>query len=66
MVAQKIVSKAEARLVALGSVVPGARALELAGVTGKDPRLVELILSESAAVVRAAPQVLIVRHRSGS
>ncbi len=65
VVAQKIVSKAEARLVALSSVVPGARALELAGVTGKDPRLVELILSESTAVVRAAPEVLIVRHRLG-
>jgi coenzyme F420-0:L-glutamate ligase / coenzyme F420-1:gamma-L-glutamate ligase len=65
VVAQKIVSKAEARLVALSSVVPGARALELAGVTGKDPRLIELILSESTAVVRAAPDVLIVRHRLG-
>jgi coenzyme F420-0:L-glutamate ligase/coenzyme F420-1:gamma-L-glutamate ligase len=65
VVAQKIVSKAEARLVALSSVVPGARALELAGVTGKDPRLVELILRESTAVVRAAPDVLIVRHRLG-
>ncbi len=65
VVAQKIVSKAEGRLVALSSVVPGARALELAALTGKDPRLVELILSESSAVVRAAPDVLIVRHRLG-
>ena len=50
VVAQKIVSKAEGRLVALSSVVPGARALELAALTGKDPRLVELILSESSEV----------------
>lgn len=65
VVAQKIVSKAEGRLVALSSVVPGARALELARVTGKDARLVELILGESSAVVRAARDVLIVRHRLG-
>ena len=65
VVAQKIVSKAEGRLVGLASVVPGARAVELARVTGKDARLVELILGESSAVVRAARDVLIVRHRLG-
>ena len=65
VVAQKIVSKAEGRLVALSAVEPGARALELARVTGKDARLVELILGESSAVVRAAQDVLIVRHRLG-
>jgi coenzyme F420-0:L-glutamate ligase / coenzyme F420-1:gamma-L-glutamate ligase len=65
VVAQKIVSKAEGRLVDLASVVPGQRALELATLTGKDARLVELILSESTAVVRAKQDVLIVRHRLG-
>jgi coenzyme F420-0:L-glutamate ligase/coenzyme F420-1:gamma-L-glutamate ligase len=65
VVAQKIVSKAEGRLVDLASVVPGQRALDLATVTGKDARLVELILSESTAVVRAKQDVLIVRHRLG-
>lgn len=65
VVAQKIVSKAEGRLVSLGSVTPSARARELAAATNKDPRLVELILGESAAVLRARRDVLIVRHRLG-
>lgn len=65
VIAQKIVSKAESRLVALAQVVPSARALELGVVTGKDARLVELILQESAEVMRAKPNVLIVRHRAG-
>lgn len=65
VVAQKIVSKAEGRSVRLRSVTASARALELAGVTGKDARVVELILSESTKVLRAATGVLIVRHRLG-
>jgi coenzyme F420-0:L-glutamate ligase/coenzyme F420-1:gamma-L-glutamate ligase len=65
MVTQKIVSKAEGRFVDLGSVTPGARAIELAAITRKDARFVELVLTESTAVVRAAPEVLITRHRSG-
>ena len=65
VVAQKIVSKAEGRSVDLRSVTPSARAIELAGVTGKDARLVELILAESSAVLRAVSNVLVVRHRLG-
>jgi coenzyme F420-0:L-glutamate ligase/coenzyme F420-1:gamma-L-glutamate ligase len=65
MVTQKIVSKAEGRFVDLGSVTPSARAIELAAITRKDARFVELVLTESTAVVRAAPEVLITRHRSG-
>jgi coenzyme F420-0:L-glutamate ligase / coenzyme F420-1:gamma-L-glutamate ligase len=65
VVAQKIVSKAEGRLVDLATVAPSARALELAGATGKDPRLIELILGESTEVMRAVPNVLVVRHRLG-
>jgi coenzyme F420-0:L-glutamate ligase/coenzyme F420-1:gamma-L-glutamate ligase len=65
VVAQKIVSKAEGRSVDLNAVAPSPRAHELAGLTGKDPRLVELILSESSEVLRAQPGVLIVRHRLG-
>ena len=49
----------------LATVIPGAEAARLADVTRKDPRLVELILRESVAVVRAAPHVLITRHRGG-
>jgi coenzyme F420-0:L-glutamate ligase / coenzyme F420-1:gamma-L-glutamate ligase len=63
--AQKVISKAEGRLIELASVSPGERALELANTVQKDPRLVELILRESRRVVRAAPDVLIVEHRLG-
>ena len=65
MVTQKIVSKAEGRFVELASITPSPRAIELAQVTRKDARFVELVLAESTAVVRAAPEVLITRHRSG-
>jgi coenzyme F420-0:L-glutamate ligase/coenzyme F420-1:gamma-L-glutamate ligase len=65
VIAQKIVSKAEGRSVDLRSVEPSATALELAGTTGKDARVVEVILSESQEVIRAVPNVLIVRHRLG-
>ena len=63
--AQKIVSKAEGRTVELASVVPSPRAVALAAEVQKDPRLVELILSESVRVVRSRPNVLIVEHRLG-
>jgi coenzyme F420-0:L-glutamate ligase/coenzyme F420-1:gamma-L-glutamate ligase len=65
VVAQKAVSKAEDRFVRLDSVRPSARAQELARVTGKDPRLVEVILGESTEVLRAKPNVMITRHRLG-
>lgn len=65
VLAQKIVSKAEGRMVDLATVEPSAEAIELAGQIQKDPRLVELILSESVRVVRARPNVLIVEHRLG-
>jgi coenzyme F420-0:L-glutamate ligase / coenzyme F420-1:gamma-L-glutamate ligase len=65
VVAQKIVSKAEGRYVDLAEVTPSPRALELAQLTGKEPRVVEVVLSESSAVVRVAPNVLIVQHRLG-
>jgi len=65
VLAQKIVSKAEGRMVDLATVKPSTEAIELAGKVQKDPRLVELILSESVRVVRAKPGVLIVEHRLG-
>lgn len=65
VIAQKVVSKAEGRGVDLATVVPSARAIELAREVQKDPRLVELILSESVRVVRSRPNVLIVEHRLG-
>ncbi len=65
VVTSKIVSKAEGRFFNLRDVSPSERAYELAQVTRKDPRLVELILRESVAVTRAAPGVLITQHRLG-
>ena len=65
VVAQKIVSKAEGRIVDLATVEPSAKAVTLAAEVDKDPRLVELILSESVRVVRARRNVLIVEHRLG-
>lgn len=65
VVAQKIVSKAEGRFAWLDEVRPSDKAIELARITGKDARLVELTLSESTDILRAVPGVLIVRHRLG-
>jgi coenzyme F420-0:L-glutamate ligase/coenzyme F420-1:gamma-L-glutamate ligase len=65
VIAQKIVSKAEGRSVELASVKPSPRAVALAEEVQKDPRLVELILSESVRVARSRPNVLIVEHRLG-
>jgi coenzyme F420-0:L-glutamate ligase / coenzyme F420-1:gamma-L-glutamate ligase len=65
VVTQKVVSKAEGCFVALTQVDPCAEARRLATITGKDPRFVELVLRESTAVVRAARDVLITRHRLG-
>ena len=65
VLAQKIVSKAEGRLVHLSQVIPTRRALELAQATEKDPRLVELILQESQAVLRSRPGTIIVEHHLG-
>ena len=63
--AQKIVSKAEGRFIALAGVTPSADAVALAAETGKDARLVEIILSESKRVVRRRPGLIIVEHRLG-
>ena len=65
VVAQKIVSKAEGRMVDLATIKPSAQAIALAADVDKDPRLVETILSESVRVVRARRNVLIVEHRLG-
>ena len=65
VLAQKIVSKAEGRLVNLAKIEPSQRAVELAGEIEKDPRLVELILRESREVLRTRPGAIIVEHRLG-
>jgi len=65
VLAQKIVSKSEGRRVRIAEVEPSAQAIEMAALTGKDPRLVELVLRESRGVLRFRPGVLIVEHRLG-
>ena len=65
VVAQKVVSKAEGRIIDLATVVPTARAAALGTEIGKDPRIVEAILSEAVRVVRSRPGLLIVEHRLG-
>lgn len=65
VLAQKIVSKAEGRMLNLARVNPSARALELAASIDKDPRLVELILQESREVLRMRSGTIIVEHRLG-
>ena len=65
VLAQKIVSKSEGRLVNLVSVLPSNKAVEYAALTGKDPRLVELNLRESRSILRTRPGTMIVEHRLG-
>lgn len=65
VVVQKIVSKAEGRYVDLASVEASPEATALAAEVDKDPRFVEIVLSESRRVVRHRPGLLIVEHRLG-
>jgi coenzyme F420-0:L-glutamate ligase/coenzyme F420-1:gamma-L-glutamate ligase len=65
VLAQKIVSKSEGRIVDLETVTPSSRAVEVAEQVDKDPRLVELILSEATEIVRHRKGVLVIAHRCG-
>ncbi|MGE5270193.1 MAG: coenzyme F420-0:L-glutamate ligase [Thiohalocapsa sp.] len=65
VVAQKIVSKAEGRMVDVSRVEPSPQAEALAVEVQKDPRLVEIILSESRRIVRHRPNLVIAEHRRG-
>ena len=65
VVTQKIVSKAEGRLVNLETITPSKEAVELAKRSEKDPRLVEIILRESKEVLRVRPGTIIVEHKLG-
>ena len=64
-VAQKIVSKAEGRVISLANIVPSAKASALASQMNKDPRLVEVILRESRRIVRSRGDVLICETHHG-
>lgn len=65
VLAQKVVSKAEGRLVRLNTVTPSPRAREIAAETGKDARLVEVILWDTRDISRMRPGLLIVEHQLG-
>jgi coenzyme F420-0:L-glutamate ligase/coenzyme F420-1:gamma-L-glutamate ligase len=65
VISHKIVSKAQGRYVDLSDVTPSAQARALALETEKDPRLVEVILSQSRAVLRSRPGLIIVEHKLG-
>jgi coenzyme F420-0:L-glutamate ligase/coenzyme F420-1:gamma-L-glutamate ligase len=65
VVAQKVVSKAEDRVVKLSDVEPSERAKKMAKVASKDPRFVELVLKEAKKVVKCSPEILIVENEKG-
>ena len=65
VLAQKIVSKSENRIVSLADIEPSEKAKDLASECDKDARLVQLILNESSEVLRCVPGVIIVRHKLG-
>lgn len=65
VVAQKIVSKAEMRVLRLKDVVPSQKAKRLAKVTGKDARFLELVLKETRKVLKASRGILIVQDKRG-
>lgn len=65
VVAQKIVSKSEGAVVRLGDVSPTGEARRIAADTARDPAMVQLILDQSAEILRATPAAVIARHRTG-
>jgi coenzyme F420-0:L-glutamate ligase/coenzyme F420-1:gamma-L-glutamate ligase len=65
VVAQKIFSKAEKRVIKLKDVVPSKKAEEIAKVTGKSPKFAELVLRETNKVVKASRKILIVEDKRG-
>jgi len=65
VLAQKIVSKSEGRLINLSTVSPSARAIQIGREVEKRPELIELILQESNEVLRTRPGTIIVEHKSG-
>ena len=65
VLAQKIVSKSEGRMVNLATVTPSQHAIELAQKADKDPRVMELMLQESNEVLRIRVGTIIVEHKLG-
>ena len=65
VIAQKVVSKAEDRFVDLNGVTPSERAKEVALLTEKPPELVEVVLWDTAEIIRTRPGLLLVQHKLG-
>jgi len=65
VVAQKIFSKAEKKVIRLRDVVPSKKAEEIAQATGKSPKFVELVLRETKNIVKASREILIVEDKRG-
>lgn len=65
VISQKIVSKAEGELVDISTIKPGAKAKAVAKRTRKNPQLVQLILQDSARILRAEKRTLIVKRKDG-
>ena len=65
VIGHKIISKSEGRIVKLGNVEPSLRAIRIARKSGKDPRLVQLILNESKRIIKVAPGIVLVEARQG-
>jgi coenzyme F420-0:L-glutamate ligase/coenzyme F420-1:gamma-L-glutamate ligase len=65
VLAQKIVSKAEDRFVDLNTIKPTKKAVEIAEITQKDARFVEMVLQESQNIIRVGLNTLIVEHKRG-
>jgi coenzyme F420-0:L-glutamate ligase / coenzyme F420-1:gamma-L-glutamate ligase len=65
VISQKVVSKAEGRVVRLSGVTPSPQATELARELGKEPEMVQVVIDESAEILRAAHGVLITRTHQG-
>jgi len=65
VVAQKIFSKAEGRIVDVNKIAPSDRALEISKTTGKDPRFVEIVLRESKKIIKSSEDILLVEDNRG-
>jgi coenzyme F420-0:L-glutamate ligase / coenzyme F420-1:gamma-L-glutamate ligase len=65
VIAQKIVSKAEGRLVRLADVTPGVKAIEIADLVGKDPRIIQVILDDSRGILRMRRHLFVVEQQMG-
>ena len=64
-IAQKIFSKSEDKIVRLRDVIPSSKAEDIAKITGKNPKFVELVLSETERIVKASPEVFLVEDKRG-